>query len=436
MLDDGAAVAELGGRLGVGGDAGELLDELGADLAGVVRRATADDLHAAERAGLAGVEVEAAEVGDVEPAVEAAAQRAGHRLGLVGDLLEQVVLVAAGVVVPGVPVDGQRLLGGGAGVHGEGVEAVGLEHGQLAVLQVDDLPGVADQGGDVGGAEHLLLADADDDGAAVAGDDDLAGALGVQDGDAVRADDALERLPDRILQRVGVLDGAGDEVGEHLGVGLGDEDGPVGDQLGAQLVGVLDDAVVDDGDALLAVQVRVGVDVIGDAVRGPAGVADAEAALEPRGDGRRQVGDPALDLAYLESLVVHHETGRVVASVLQALQTLQQDRGRVFRPDVGDNSTHFDLLGALAVHDAAQLAQGQLGCRDAACGQLGGDAGKDALVGETPGLHLPVAAPDVLLGGLREVGHDLGHHAGGLPRTEGRGPGQVRDQILIGMPCR
>ena len=35
-VDERVAVAELAGRLGVGGDAGELLDEAGADLAGVV----------------------------------------------------------------------------------------------------------------------------------------------------------------------------------------------------------------------------------------------------------------------------------------------------------------------------------------------------------------------------------------------------------------
>lgn len=271
-------------------------------------------------------------MGDVEAVVQAPAQRPGHGVGLLGDLLEQIVLVPAGVVVPGLPVNGQRLLGRLPRVAGEGVEPVGLEHGDLAVLQVDHLAGVADQRGDVGRGEHLLLTDAQHDGAAVAGHHHLAGALGVDHRDAVCADDTLERGPDGILQGVGILDRTGDQVREHLGVGLRQEDRAVGLQLGAQLVGVLDDAVVHDGDALVAGQMRVGVDVTGHAVGGPAGVADAQPALEPRGHDRRQVGHPALDLAHLQTLVGDHHPGRVVTPVLKALQALQQDGGRVLGP--------------------------------------------------------------------------------------------------------
>ena len=50
-----------------------------------------------------------------------------------------------------------------------------LLYGALAVVEVHDLAGVPDHGGDVGGDEHLLVADADDERGAVAGHDDPVG---------------------------------------------------------------------------------------------------------------------------------------------------------------------------------------------------------------------------------------------------------------------
>jgi hypothetical protein len=79
-----------------------------------------------------------------------------------------------------------------------------------------------------------------------------------------------------------------------------DELHAVGGELGPQLVGVLDDAVVDDGDALRGVDLRVGVLDGGLAVRGPARVPDAGGALEARREVRGEVGDPAFRLADLE----------------------------------------------------------------------------------------------------------------------------------------
>jgi hypothetical protein len=69
--------------------------------------------------------------------------------------------------------------------------------------------------------------------------------LGVHHGDAVGPDDAAQRLADRVLEvgRAGG-EGGGDEVRDDLGVGLRCELDAVRDQLGAQLVRVLDDPVV------------------------------------------------------------------------------------------------------------------------------------------------------------------------------------------------
>ena len=66
---------------------------------------------------------------------------------------------------------------------------------------------------------HLLVADADDQRAAVAGHDDPVGEVGVQHRQAVGALDPAERLADLALEGVGLR--AGDQVGDHLGVGVG-----------------------------------------------------------------------------------------------------------------------------------------------------------------------------------------------------------------------
>ena len=71
-VDDRAAVAELAGRLGVGGDAGQLLDQGRAHLARVVGGAAAEELDPLDVAQLAGVQVDAAELRGGEPLVQAA----------------------------------------------------------------------------------------------------------------------------------------------------------------------------------------------------------------------------------------------------------------------------------------------------------------------------------------------------------------------------
>ena len=98
-LDDGVAVAELGGGLGVGRDAGQLLDHRGAHLADVVGRSAAQDLDPPEAAQLARAEVEAVQPRGAEPVIEPAVQHPLDGGRLLEDLLVHVVLVAVGVGV-------------------------------------------------------------------------------------------------------------------------------------------------------------------------------------------------------------------------------------------------------------------------------------------------------------------------------------------------
>ncbi len=71
-----------------------------------------------------------------------------------------------------------------------------------------------------------------------------------------------------------------DEVGDDLGVGFGDKLVALGGEFALQVEVILHDAVVDDDDAAGAVAMGMGILFSGAAVGGPAGVADAEGALE------------------------------------------------------------------------------------------------------------------------------------------------------------
>jgi len=86
---------------------------------------------------------------------------------------------------------------------------------------------------------------------------------------------------------------------------------------------------VDHRDTAGRVEMRVGVLIGRLAVRGPACVGDADAALY--GVGRHFARDALIDLAELlpnaESAVIEHRDPRtVIATVLQAAQSLEQHR--------------------------------------------------------------------------------------------------------------
>lgn len=115
----------------------------------------------------------------------------------------------------------------------------------------------------------------------------------------------------------------------------------------AELREVLDDAVVDDGDAAVAAHVRVRVGGGGAPVGGPAGVADATGgalliALEFGGEA----GDLAHAADHVEAGLpvgasdLERHARRVVASVLHACQALDEDLLRLVLAGESDDAAH------------------------------------------------------------------------------------------------
>ena len=343
------AVAVLARHLDRGRDLGHRLEPVLGDRAAVVARAAGED---EDRVDL------------LEDAVGAVAEQlgrdAGHRVERVGDrlrlledLLLHVVPVGAELGRAGVGDDGShRPLDAAEVALGVGVAdpvLAELQVDDVAFLEVDDLVGDAGERHRVGGEEVLARArhraDAEDERRAVARADHAVRLVAADHGDRIGAAQARQRALHR-LEQVAVVEVV-DEVGDDLGVGLRHEPVALRLQLGAQLVVVLDDAVVDEADAagrgqarrLAAVgarvgrarrrcwprpvrEVRVGVVDDGRAVRRPARVGDAGAALEIVGrDVRRQLGDPRRAARPAQAAaLVDGDAARVVAAVFEAAQ--------------------------------------------------------------------------------------------------------------------
>ena len=167
--------------------------------------------------------------------------------------------------------------------------------------------------------------------------------LGVAPGERFLASDAmaLAGVTDQIVYL---------EEGDLVDLQLGKHWIAARDQLGAQFLVVLDDAVVDQRDAPGAAvgrprpagEMRMRVVLSRPAVRGPARVRDAGAALDAvAGDQRLQFGHPsgAAAAAQAAALVDRHAAG-VVAAVFEAPQALDQDGNDVACADGADDAAH------------------------------------------------------------------------------------------------
>ena len=147
-----------------------------------------------------------------------------------------------------------------------------------------------------------------------------------------------------------------DQVGDDLGIGLGAEPVALELEVASQLGVVLDDAVGDDLDLVVAVSVRVGV-LLGDAsVGGPAGVRQADrrqrrrnrdraavavgpGAIEP--DGGAEVGQVAHGPHGIDPPVLEQrDAGRVIASVLELLEPGHQQVPARALAHISDDSAH------------------------------------------------------------------------------------------------
>ena len=293
---------------------------------------------------------------------DAAQSGVGDGARLLPDFLEHEVLVAALFSLDGIPLDaGDGALDRVAVKIGEGDAGQG-EDGHVAVGEEVDVARMVEDAGDVGGDEVLAFADADNHWRAEAGDDDLVRLKGREHAQREGAGEALDGAADGDFQGDGLTGDVSillhlfNQVGDDLGVRLGDEFVALSGEFALQLEIVFNDSVVYDDDAPGAVAMGVGVLFGGASVGGPAGVADAEGAIDGMLDENLfEVGQLAGGAAHLEGGTGWRADGdarRVIAAIFQAPQPFDDDRDYLLGTNITDNSAHATILNEAATGES------------------------------------------------------------------------------------
>ena len=220
------------------------------------------------------------------------------------------------------------------------------QHRAVAVLQIGDRVGEGGQRDRVGAEVHLALAVADGERRSLPRADHQVVLAGEDDGERERALQPLQGGLGRLDRRQALIQIVADEMQHRLGVGLGLEHVALGGELVAQLLEVLDDAVVHDGDALVHVRMGVALDRL--AVRRPARVAEAGVALQGMvGEPQLQVlelalGAPAVEMAVLDG----GDAGRVVAAIFEPPQRVDEIAGDRLLSKNADDAAHASFLAS------------------------------------------------------------------------------------------
>ncbi len=310
-------------------------------------------------------EVETAELRGGFVVIQPPAHRVFNRLGLLEDLLEHVVLEVTFVDVSHLMIeraDGRRELTGVAVMQ---IDARLRDDGNLVIGHVHDLIGVTDKRTGIAGDEVLAFADPDHQRTAGPRDHQHVGVLPKQDREAIGA---LEPAECRLHSPQTGIDFRGitaalsqlvellrQHVGDRLGVGLRAEDVSLRLQLAAERIVILDDAVVSEHNFALSPLVRMGVGIGRASVCRPAGVTDAQCAMDwLRFDERGEIAHASGPFADVEVfLIMDGDARAVVPAVFEAVQPLEQKGGRVTITDIADNAAHSEAPGSSFSPDCA-----------------------------------------------------------------------------------
>ena len=220
------------------------------------------------------------------------------------------------------------------------------EHGEVAVVERNDVAGVRQDGRDIAGEEGLLFAQADDDrAAAVLGGHQQIGLVLADRRQRVGSRQFPTRFPHGTQQVEPLFHTLIDQVGDQLGIGIGADCGAPGFESRAKVAIVFDDAVVDDDDR--SSPVGMGVDFGGLAVGRPAGVADSEMPVERSvAEDGFEIDELALRSTDLEAVALDdRHAGRVIAAIFEAAQAVHENiDSSMFATHVSDDSTHLSVL--------------------------------------------------------------------------------------------
>ena len=222
----------------------------------------------------------------------------------------------------------------------ENVDPFPPDDGPVALIQIGDPLSPRSDGQGVRSEVILALAITDGQRRTHARADDQIGVIAEQEGDGERAGELWQHRRDCVLRRSAALNLARDEVPDDLRIGLALERASLRDQLVAQRLEVLDNAVVHQRHR--SDDVRVGVADGRRTVGRPARVGDPRRTVQRLlGERSRQIFELALGPPPLELAVGDRaNAGGIVAAILQALETVEQALRDVRLADDPDDTTH------------------------------------------------------------------------------------------------
>ena len=340
LIDNRVTIAELRGDVYLDEDARQLLDVVFADKPRVICRTAGDDVDLIERVQIVRIPCEFFKGDRLLVCRNALAHRIAHSLRLLIDLLEHEVLIAALLRSLGIPRNLEHFLRNRCAQTIRHLDCVLADNGKLAVSQNIGAARPRNDGGNIGCDEILSLAKSDDERIVLLRAEQHIRMSAAHERERVRPLDPLQNHA-HCGDEIPAVD-LFQEVCDNFRIRLGLEDMPLCNQFFLQRKIVLDNAVVHDGKIAVTVRMRMGVDIRRTAVRCPARMSDAEAALWHISlDLIAQRGKTSHALLHANlAVAIDGDARRVVATVFQLRQTIQQELCRLTIPDITNNSTH------------------------------------------------------------------------------------------------
>jgi hypothetical protein len=260
---------------------------------------------------------------------------------LLADLLEHEVRVATELDRLQVPVDVGNVPLQIPLVPIDDLEPVAGEDRDVTVIEVHHRPGVLQHCCGIGRDEELAVTDPQQHRRSTPGHHDLARLVGRHDRNAVGT---LYMVQGRNYpQFQGATGRFFDEMRQGLRISIRGDLVTGGNQLLAERIRILDDAVVYDGDRPGAVGVGMGVARGGRAMGRPPRVGNAGRTMERRLLQQLiECGDPPRELPHFETnAVLHRNSGGVVAPILEAAEPFEQDGDGMSVPCVSNDAAHW-----------------------------------------------------------------------------------------------
>ena len=202
-------------------------------------------------------------------------------------------------------------------------------HGDVLVVQINDLIGVFDDGACIRTKKELFLADAHHQRTTLSGGYNLVGVVLVENGNGVSTNDGAqgdthgcEQI--HVFLRAYIFY----QLHQHFGVGVALKFDAFLLQLLLQHSIVFNDAVVDDGQISRERNVWVRIGGVGLSVRGPSCVGNADRSSRVFVRCKvLQVGHLALGLIHSQVAIFCQQgnSGTVIASIFQSLESLNQN---------------------------------------------------------------------------------------------------------------